>query len=171
MKSWRGVDCVKPLGPQDLRMSPVLISSWFSGVIGQLQAAWCHGAAGTQGPHACFFPGVRAELMSHIARGTLQCPSSTMLHSWDPRAGGAHQWARLRFLVLTFWYATEGREKQSLGCARDRNVFLWQSELWWFIIGASVDLKQFFCTFLNPCSAHPADNQVTGKDSSEKRRC
>lgn len=30
-------------------------------------------------------------------------------------------------------------------------------------------LKQFYCTFLNPCSARPADNQATGKDFREKK--
>ena len=33
-----------------------------------------------------------------------------------------------------------------------------------------MDLKQFCCTFLNPCSAHPADNYVTGKDFSEEKK-
>lgn len=31
-------------------------------------------------------------------------------------------------------------------------------------------LKQFYCTFLNPCSAHPADNWATGKDFQEKEK-
>lgn len=161
MKSWRSVDFVKPLGPQDLGPSPVLISSWFLGEICLLQAMWCHGAAATQRPHACSF----------LRWGLSPCPTLPGAHCTVPAlpwciAGiqglegpiNGQDWGSWSSQDSSFWYAAEGREKQCSGCAWDRNAFLWQSKLWWFIIGASVDLKQFFCTFLNPCSAHPADN-------------